>query len=77
MPLGEDSREMSMIESRRDLIPLLQSGDIILQIHPLYELSNAEIPPKWRVTRRVNNPANFTIQYWLVLIAENDSGFDD
>ena len=75
LPLQGDIREASMIETRRDLDPGLRHGDVLLQIHPLYELSDVEFPSKWTVRHRVNNPVDFTIKYWVTLVSDQDSGF--
>jgi hypothetical protein len=65
-----------MIETRRDLIPELRYGDVLLQIHPLYELENLVVPFRWRVVKRSDNTASFTVKFWVSLIANVDAGFE-
>lgn len=76
MEVQDDQREMSMIETRRDLIENgIRFGDVILQPHPLWSLEDLVVPIKWKTARRMDNAGNFTIKYWLIVVTESDEGF--
>ena len=73
---GADKREKATMEARRDGLPNIKYGDIILQKQPFWAVSEDTPAPRWRVIERSDNPADFAIKYWLVKIAEQDDGFN-
>jgi hypothetical protein len=76
MEVADDQREMSIIETLRNLIVQgVKFGDVILQPHPLWSIEDLPVPIKWKMTRRLDNAGNFTIKYWMVLVTASDDGF--
>ena len=73
LELGSDWREMATLEGRRDLMPAIVYGDTIVQPFPFWATEALASPPRWKVIRRDDNPANFAIKYWLVKITDNDA----
>ena len=75
LDLGNDIREKASLESRRDLIPDIKYGDVIIQFQPLWSTVQIDTPPRWKVTQRIDNPADFAIKFWLIKIGSGDAGF--
>jgi hypothetical protein len=77
LELGDDPRELATLEMRRDGSPDLEHGDVVIQIRPPWATKSFNEgfvkPPLWRVLRRDDNPANFSIRYWLVKITSDDT----
>ncbi len=73
LELGSDWREMATLECRRDRLPEIVYADIIIQPNPFWATDALESPPKWKVFRRDDNPANFAVKFWLVKITEKDA----
>ncbi len=70
LELGDDPREMATMEARRDRIPEIKYGDVIVQTKPF--LSDSP-QPLWKAVRRDDNPANFAVKWWLVKITDQDA----
>ncbi len=73
MDLGEDLRERATMECRRDSAPELEYGEIVIQKRPFWSLTGDAPSPRWSVTRREDNPANFAIRYWLIKVTDKDA----
>ncbi len=73
MELGSDWRELATLESRREDIPDILYGDVILQVRPFWSVERNPPSQKWKVVRRSDNPANFAIKFWLVKVTDQDA----
>ncbi len=73
LELGSDWRELATLEGRRDRMPAIVYADIIIQTLPFWATEPLVAPPKWKVVRRDDNPANFAIKFWLVKITDQDA----
>jgi hypothetical protein len=74
LELSDDPRELATIEARRDRVPEIKYGDVILQLKPFWALPGEDVPsPRWRAIRRDDNPANFAVKWWLVKITDQDA----
>ncbi len=75
LELGSDWREMATLEGSRERVPwnVIKYGDVIIQLHPFWATDVLSEKPRWKVIRRNNNPANFTVQYWVVKITTEDA----
>jgi hypothetical protein len=73
LDLGADPREFAIMEGRRDILPELKYGDIILQTSAVWFTEAGQTGSwPWKVVRRDDNPANVAIRYWMVKIGEFD-----
>jgi len=73
LDLGEDLRERATLECRRDSCPDLAYGEIVIQKRPFWAVSENTPSPRWSVSSREDNPADFAIKYWLVKIGAKDA----
>ncbi len=74
LELGDDPRELATMEARRDRIPEIKYGDVIVQTQPFWANSAAPVvQPLWKAVRRDDNPANFAVKWWLVKITDQDA----
>ncbi len=60
LELGYDPRELSIIECLNDDAPETDVSQIQFQ--------DVVAKNKWKVVRREDNPADFTVRYWVVKI---------
>src|SRR5207249_2314246 len=72
LELGEDPREMALLEGRRELVPKLEYGDIVTQISAVWAQVGEDVAFQWKVLKRDDNPANVAIRYWFVKITDQD-----
>lgn len=69
--LGSDIREKATMEGRRDSIPPMRYGDVVVQVRPFWaERDTDQI--RWKLIHRHDNPADFAIKYWLVKVTNVD-----
>lgn len=73
MDLGADPREMCTLEGLRDQMPVMKLNDIVQQTNPPFNTASFQSFPVWRLTRREDNGANFTIKYWAVKVVAQDT----
>lgn len=70
LELGSDLRELSTLECLNiDASPWGAAPDIAQQDRLLDVMANAT----WRVVKRENNPADFTVKFWVVKITGQDA----
>jgi len=74
LELGSDWREMATLEGNRERVPWwnIKYGDVILQTNPFWRTDILSTIPKWKIIRKDDNPANFTIKFWVVKITDKD-----
>lgn len=74
LDLGADLREMSTLEASRDKIPQgMKLGDVVQQSNPPWNTSEFQQFPYWKLVRREDNGANFTIKFWAVHVTDKDT----
>jgi len=73
LELGSDLREHCTIEALRDRLPVgIKHGDVIKQTNPPFNTSTFQEFPIWKVIKREDNGANFTIRYWAVKVPQEE-----
>jgi hypothetical protein len=77
LDLGSDWREMCTIEARRDQIPQTMRadegyGDIVRQANPPWNTSEFTEFPLWKLIRREDNGARFTIMFWAARVPKSE-----
>lgn len=50
----------------------LELGDVIKQINPPWNTSTFQKYPLWKLIRREDNGANFSIKFWAVKVPEGE-----
>ena len=74
LELGSDWREMCTLEARRDKVPQgMGLGDVVKQTAPPWNTAEFQQFPRWKLVRREDNGANFTVKFWAVKIADVDA----
>jgi hypothetical protein len=75
LELGSDWREMATLESLRQVTPSIGYGDLIKQVSPFWSIPSDPQTVLWKVVRREDNGAYFTIKFWLVMVTQKDPDY--